>query len=134
MTVQFHQDEALVTMSDAAINVVRALMAQKNIEGYALRVFVTGGGCAGFQYGMAFEREPRPGDHVIEVADDVRVVIDPTSAVYLAGAHIDYVDNLMGGGFRIENPNAVASCGCGHSFRTKEADSASTAGGGCSCG
>ncbi len=133
MTVQFHQDEALVTMSEAAINVVRSLMAQKNIQGYALRVFVTGGGCAGFQYGMAFEKEPRPGDHVIEVAEDVRVVIDPTSAVYLAGSHIDYVDNLMGGGFRIENPNAVASCGCGHSFRTKEADSAGTAGG-CSCG
>ena len=94
---------------------------------------MTGGGCAGFQYGMAFEKEPRPSDHVVEVAEDVRVVIDPTSAVYLAGSHIDYVDNLMGGGFRIENPNAVASCGCGHSFRTKDADTAGT-GGGCSCG
>lgn len=133
MAVEFQQEEALITMSEAAVNVVRSLMEQKNIQGYALRVFVTGGGCAGFQYGMAFEKEPRPSDHVVEVAEDVRVIIDPTSAVYLAGSHIDYVDSLMGGGFRIENPNAVASCGCGHSFRTKDAASAGT-GGGCSCG
>lgn len=133
MTVEFRQEEALITMSETAVNVVRSLMEQKNIQGYALRVFVTGGGCAGFQYGMAFEKEPRPSDHVVEVAEGVRVIIDPTSAVYLAGSHIDYVDSLMGGGFRIENPNAVASCGCGHSFRTKDAASAGT-GGGCSCG
>lgn len=126
----------LVTMTEAAANVVKQLLEQKNIQGYALRVFVTGGGCAGFQYGMAFEKEPREDDTVVQINEDVKVVVDPTSAMYLWGAQIDYVESLMGGGFRIDNPNAVASCGCGHSFRTADASSATGAAGagGCGCG
>jgi len=82
------------------------------------------------QYGMAFEPEPRQYDEVFE-SEGVRLIIDPTSLQYLFGAHIDFVDTLMGGGFQIHNPNAVSTCGCGHSFRTGDSDT--TGGGGCGC-
>lgn len=127
------QTQEVVTMTESAANIIRDLLAQKNIPGYALRVFVAGGGCSGMQYGMAFEAEPRVGDTVAEPFAGVKVVIDPQSLHYLQGASIDYVDSLMGGGFRIENPNAVSSCGCGHSFRTTGSQSASS-GGGCGSG
>lgn len=126
-------EQTTVSMTAAAADVVRNLLEEKGIQGYALRVFVAGGGCSGMQYGMAFEKEPRVGDAVLQVTDGVKVVIDPQSMFYLQGAEIDYVDSLMGGGFRIENPNAVSTCGCGHSFRTEAASSAST-GGGCGSG
>ena len=79
----------------------------------------------------AFEETPHTAD-VVFAFDDVTIVIDPTSLPYLGGATIDFVDSLMGGGFRIDNPNAVASCGCGHSFRTKE--EAAAAGAEATCG
>lgn len=125
--------QALLTMTDRAEDVVRRLLDEKNIPGYALRVFVQGGGCSGYQYGMAFEKEPRPDDQVVEISDDVRIVVDPMSMNHLAGIQIDYAENLMGGGFSIENPNAVSSCGCGHSFRTSGADSAAAGAGGGGC-
>lgn len=121
---------AVLTVTPAAVQIIRSLLEQRNIPGYALRVFVSGGGCSGLQYGMAFEPEARDFDAVVSAGDGVRLVIDPTSLMYLEGATIDYVDSLMGGGFRIENPNAVSSCGCGHSFRTK--DSADSGEAGCS--
>jgi len=124
--------EQIITVTPAALNMIRTLLEQRNIQGHALRVFVSGGGCSGMQYGMAFEEAPRDFDNVIEF-DDVRFVIDPASLMYLQGADIDYVDSLMGGGFRIENPNAVSSCGCGNSFRADgEAEADSDAG--CGCG
>lgn len=96
---------------------IQQLLSEKGLEGYALRVFISGGGCSGFQYGMAFEDQPREDDlHFSQ--DRIEVVIDPMSYGYLSGASIDYQDDLMGGGFSIDNPNAVATCGCGHSFRT----------------
>jgi iron-sulfur cluster assembly protein len=107
-------------------------MAERQLEGYALRVFVQGGGCSGLSYGMAFEENIYPQDRIVE-ADGVRLVIDPTSLMYMAGSEIDYVDSLMGGGFAIHNPNAVSTCGCGHSFRTEEGADAGGQGGGCSC-
>ncbi len=110
----------VLTVTPAAVNIIRSLLEQRNIPGYALRVFVSGGGCSGLQYGMAFEQEPRDFDAVVEPEGGVRLIVDPTSLMYLEGATIDYVDSLMGGGFRIENPNAVSTCGCGHSFRTKD--------------
>jgi iron-sulfur cluster assembly protein len=86
------------------------------------------------QYGMALEAEPRNYDHVIE-HDGVKVFVDPTSMMYLNQATIDYVDSIMGGGFKIENPNAVTSCGCGTSFKTKDSGGyAEPAGAGCGCG
>ncbi|MBA3532484.1 MAG: iron-sulfur cluster insertion protein ErpA [Ardenticatenales bacterium] len=129
------QTTELVTMTESAATIVRNLLAEKNIPTYALRVFVAGGGCSGMQYGMSFEPEARAGDSLIEPFEGVKVVVDPQSATYLRGAQIDYVESLMGGGFRIENPNAVSACGCGHSFRTTGTSSAAPAsGGGCGSG
>lgn len=86
-------------------------------ESLALRVLVRPGGCSGFEYGMALERNPRADDQVVQHGD-LKVVVDARSAELLDGISIDYVDSLMGGGFAIHNPNAVSSCGCGQSFRT----------------
>ncbi len=111
---------------------MRELIEKRNLEGYALRVFVSGGGCSGYQYGMALEGNVRETDLVYE-QHDVKVVVDEVSIDYLRGSTIDFVDELMGSGFKIENPNAVASCGCGSSFRTKEEATSDHAGGGCGC-
>ena len=119
-----------IIITEAAANTVRELLAQKNVPDYGLRVFVSGGGCSGMQYGMALEEEARPYDHVVE-QDGIQIFIDPTSMMYLNNATIDYEDSLMGGGFKIDNPNAVSSCGCGSSFKTEGGPAAS--GGGCSC-
>ncbi len=120
--IQLEDDDSQVQqptiqLTESARRRVRALLEERGLEGHALRVFVSGGGCSGLQYGMALEPQPRESDHRFAF-DDLEVVIDPMSFNYLAGSTIDYVDDLMGGGFRIDNPNAVAACGCGHSFRT----------------
>lgn len=120
-----------INLTDAAVNTVKNLLVQKEVPNHGLRVFVSGGGCSGMQYGMALEAEPRPYDHVIE-QEGVKVFVDPTSMMYLSNATIDYEDSIMGGGFKIENPNAVSSCGCGSSFKTEGGPAAS--GGGCGCG
>src|SRR3990172_5013310 len=121
---------AQVSLTDGAVERVQALLQERELKGYALRVFISGGGCSGLQYGMALEGQPRETDHRFAF-EGVDVVVDPMSMDYLAGATIDYVDDLMGGGFKIENPNAVASCGCGHSFRTSREGAAD--GGSCGC-
>jgi len=118
----------ILSVTQPAIETIRNLLQQRNIPNHALRVFVTGGGCSGLQYGMAFEEAPQDFDKVVEL-DGVRLLVDPTSLMYLRGATIDFVDSLMGGGFRIENPNAVSACGCGSSFKTK--DSAGSDDSGC---
>lgn len=124
----------ILTVTPAAQQVIRSLLEQRNIPGYALRVFVSGGGCSGLQYGMAFEEQPRDYDAVVDASDGVRLIVDPTSLMYLEGSTIDYVDSLMGGGFRIDNPNAVSSCGCGHSFKSKNSEDSAEDAGGCGCG
>ena len=111
----YAQDD--ITLLPGAADKIRSLLSERNITEHGLRVFVAGGGCSGMQYGMAIEKEAGEFDTIVE-SNGVRVFIDPTSMMYLSGATIDYVDSLMGGGFRIENPNAVSTCGCGHSFRT----------------
>ncbi|MBK8902896.1 MAG: iron-sulfur cluster insertion protein ErpA [Anaerolineaceae bacterium] len=122
-----------INLTDAAVNTVKNLLVQKEVPNHGLRVFVSGGGCSGLQYGMALEAEARPYDHVIE-KEGVKVFVDPTSMMYLNNATIDYEDSIMGGGFKIENPNAVSSCGCGTSFKTAGSTGASEGGGGCGCG
>lgn len=122
-----------ITVTPAAAVAVRDLLEKRNLEGYALRVFVSGGGCSGFQYGMALEGNIREQDNTFET-DGIKVVIDEISIDYLRGATVDFVDNLMGGGFKIENPNAVSTCGCGSSFRTKDDAGADAATGGCGGG
>jgi len=99
----------MVTLTPAASEAVRDLLTKRNLPGYALRVYVSGGGCSGFQYGMSLEANPTPEDRIFEY-DGVKVVVDEISLNYLHGATIDFVDNPMGKGFKIENPNI--SCGC----------------------
>lgn len=126
---------APIAVTEAAATKLREVMATKGLpEGAGLRVFVSGGGCSGLQYGMAFESEGESDDQVFE-SGGVTVYVDPISIEYLQGANIDYVDSLMGGGFKIENPNAVSSCGCGHSFKTAgtPASAGEQPSGGCSC-
>jgi iron-sulfur cluster assembly protein len=125
-------DTAVLTVTPAAVQVIQKLLEQREIPNHVLRVFVSGGGCSGLQYGMAFEAAPRDFDTVVEI-EGVRLVVDPTSIMYLQGATIDYIDSLMGGGFRIDNPNAVSSCGCGHSFKTAHSGDADSSGGCGSC-
>jgi iron-sulfur cluster assembly accessory protein len=122
------EEEDIITLLPAAADKIRSLLAERSLPDHGLRVFVAGGGCSGMQYGMAIEKEPGEFDMIYE-SNGVRVFIDPTSTMYLSGATVDYVDNLMGGGFRIENPNAVSTCGCGHSFRTSGSEPASSSGG-----
>lgn len=124
-----------IAITPNAARRIHQLMDERELQGHALRVFVSGGGCSGFQYGMAFEPDPRENDMRFR-QEDVEVVIDPVSLGYMTGATIDYVDDLMGGGFSIQNPNAVASCGCGNSFRTAGSQSPAEApshAGGCGC-
>ena len=124
----------MITLTPAAAEAVRSLLDKRNLEAqaYALRVFIAGGGCSGYQYGMALEANIRPEDVVAEF-DGVRVVVDEVSINYLRGASVDYVESVMGSGFKIENPNAVSSCGCGSSFRTKDGEAGSSGGcGSCS--
>jgi iron-sulfur cluster assembly protein len=108
-----------IVLSPAAELKLRELLQARSIPNHGLRVFVAGGGCSGLQYGMAFEAQSREFDTVVD-QNGVKLFVDPTSLMYLSGASIDFVDSLMGGGFKIENPNAVASCGCGSSFKTKD--------------
>ena len=109
-----------VFLTETAANRLRQIMVEKDIlDSHGLRVFVQGGGCGGMQYGMTFENCCQEED---EVSDQhgIRVYVDPTSLFYLNGSRIDYIDDLMGGGFHIENPNVVSSCGCGSSFKTAQ--------------
>lgn len=112
-------DSSVLTVTPAAVSIIKDLLDQREIPEHALRVFVTGGGCSGMQYGMAFQEAAEVGDTEV-AADGVRLLVDPTSMMYLRGATIDYVDTLIGGGFRIDNPNALSSCGCGHSFKSSD--------------
>lgn len=96
----------------------------------AIRVFVKSGGCSGYQYGMQIDDRRLDGDRVFEVGD-VKLVVDERSWPLVRGSQVDYVENMMGGGFNLSNPNASSECGCGHSFRTDGA--AAPAGEGASC-
>jgi iron-sulfur cluster assembly accessory protein len=120
-----------IFLTPTATQAVRELLDKRNLQGYALRVFVSGGGCSGFQYGMALEGNVRPTDLSWDY-EGVKVVVDEISINYLRGCTVDYVDDLMGSGFKIENPNAVSTCGCGSSFRTQEGGAAAE-GGSCGC-
>lgn len=101
--------------TDAAANKVRELIEEEQNDNLKLRVYITGGGCAGFQYGFTFDENIEEGDTVIE-KNGVTLLVDPLSGQYLEGAEIDYVENLEGAQFVIRNPNATTTCGCGSSF------------------
>jgi iron-sulfur cluster assembly protein len=123
---------AAVSLTDKAADMVKELISQQDRDDLALRVYVAGGGCSGLQYGMALDENVEEDDTVF-ITQDVKVVIDGTSIRYIAGSTVDYVETGMGGGFKVENPNATGGCGCGSSFST--ADGGAASGGGCgSCG
>ena len=108
-------DAPPVTFTAKAVEMVKNAIAQEGLVGHGIRVGVQGGGCAGFQYSMDFEKDARDGDLSFE-QDGVRIFVDPMSSMYLQGVTIDYVQGLQGAGFKFENPNARTTCGCGSSF------------------
>ena len=107
--------ERSVTLSPSAARRVAFLVEQEGQEGLMLRLAVSGGGCSGFQYGFSFDDAVNPEDRTFE-RDGATLVIDETSLELLAGAEIDFVEDLIGASFQIRNPNAASSCGCGSSF------------------
>lgn len=109
----------LVNITEKAAEKAKSLLESRNLPEGALRVFVAGGGCSGYQYGMALARSIEEDDLVLEEFG-VRIVVDPESSQYLQGAEIDYVDDIMKSGFSIYNPNATKSCACGSSFQTAD--------------
>ena len=130
--------DTLVSLTPTAADKIRELLAEEPEGGSSvLRVAIQGGGCSGFQYGLGFDSGPVEDDETIE-QHGVTIVIDPYSAPYLKGATIDFLNGLEESGFKIDNPNAQASCGCGHSFTVEEGAEAAApdahAGGGCGSG
>ena len=105
----------MITMTPEAVSQLKDFLEEQGTPDHALRVFVAPGGCSGLQYGMTIDEIADEGDEVLET-EGVKVLVDSFSAMYLENAEIDYVNSLMGGGFTVSNPNAVASCACGHSF------------------
>ena len=118
------QQPTVVSLTDAAASKLQELTKEETNPDIGLRVYVYSGGCSGFRYGMMLEDAPTPEDNVLS-ANGIKVYVDGQSIDLLQGSQIDYVDTLMGAGFTVNNPNAVAACGCGSSFRT--ADDAGTA-------
>ncbi len=111
---------ASVTVTERAAVKAQSLLASKGAPDGMLRVFVVGGGCSGYQYGMAIATQVEAEDQVIEATGGVKVVVDRDSVPMISGAEIDYVEDLMKSGFTIYNPNATSSCACGSSFQTAD--------------
>jgi len=109
------EQERRIKVSESAARRIAALKVQEAAEGAFLRIAVSGGGCSGFQYGLSFDAQQNPDDFVFE-RDGIAVIVDEVSLDLLAGAEIDFVEDLMGASFQIKNPNAASSCGCGNSF------------------
>lgn len=107
-----------ITITAKAAEKVADFMKQEGNKALFLRVYVTGGGCSGLSYGMGFEEKADEDDAILE-QNGVKLLIDSYSQRYLKGANVDYVESLMGSGFKINNPNVTKSCSCGHSFNTE---------------
>jgi len=105
----------MITITQKASLKAKAFMESENKSGFGLRLYVEGGGCSGFKYGMSFEEKETDEDDVVEM-NGMRLFIDPFSEPMLSGTEIDYNDGLQGTGFSIKNPNAKSTCGCGQSF------------------
>ena len=122
-------ETSILSITPTAAEKVRELLEQENDPSLALRIFVAGGGCSGLQYGMTLDEE-QDGDTTVEQSG-IKVLVDEMSLGYINGSQIDYVDSLMGAGFTVNNPNAVSSCGCGHSFKTADGGGEASS---CGCG
>jgi iron-sulfur cluster assembly accessory protein len=131
MELQERLDQ-LVSLTPSAAEKIRALMAEET-DVSVLRVAIEGGGCSGFQYGLGFDHGAQEGDHEFE-CEGVKVVVDPFSAPYLRGARVDYLETIQESGFKIDNPQAVSSCGCGHSFQVEDETAEAATVGGCGSG
>jgi iron-sulfur cluster assembly accessory protein len=106
----------MIQMTEKAVGKVKELLSAEDKQGFGLRVAIHGGGCSGFQYGLTFENAEKPNDQILEFGG-LKVYVDAMSGMYLEGVKIDYIESLEGSGFKIENPNASGSCGCGQSFQ-----------------
>ncbi len=126
---QMAVETTTISMTTAAAEKVNELLKQENDPTLGLRIFVAGGGCSGLQYGMTLDEE-QEGDTTIAL-HGIKVFVDEMSVGYISGSEVDYVDSLMGAGFTVNNPNAVSTCGCGHSFKTAEDTGESRS---CGCG
>jgi len=105
----------MINVTQVAASKISELLAEEQQAQSGLRVFVQGGGCSGFQYGMMIEEKPSDSDHVFE-SNGVQLYVDPVSLSYLEAAEVDFVETVTGGGFTVKNPNAKSTCGCGSSF------------------
>lgn len=114
----------MISLTERAAQEIKKIQESQGSLDSMLRVFVTGGGCSGLQYGMALDDEaPEEGDQIFQ-SNGVTIVVDERSYPFLVGSEVDYIPDLLGGGFKINNPNAVRSCGCGHSFQTEDSEGA----------
>ena len=117
-----HPTETLISLTPIAAAKIKELIAEEpDGSTLVLRVAIQGGGCSGFQYGLGFDSSAAEGDIELEL-EGVQVVVDPSSAPYLRGTTIDFLNTIQESGFKIDNPNATASCGCGHSFTVAEGE------------
>ena len=119
-----------ISLTEAAISYLRDILAENEGVDLRLRVYVSGGGCSGLQYGMALDTEVDPDDTIYDF-EGIAIVLSAYDEKYLLGSIVDYVINNMGGGFKVENPNAVKSCGCGSSFSVEDDVAGRTLTGGC---
>jgi iron-sulfur cluster assembly accessory protein len=121
-----------LSLTESAAAKIKQLLAGESDVG-VLRIAIEGGGCSGFQYGLGFDTAAAEGDLEFE-QHGVTVVVDPFSAPYLQGAEVDYVDSIEAAGFAVNNPNAVSSCGCGHSFQVAVGEAPEDSAAGCGSG
>lgn len=106
-------------ITDAAVDRIRTLLVRENKPDAGLRLYISGGGCAGMSYGMSID-DTVSGDDAVVKTKGIKVIVDKLSLIYLRGSKIDYVENLQTSGFQIDNPNAASSCGCGLSFKANK--------------
>jgi iron-sulfur cluster assembly protein len=126
--------DELIVLTESAAAKIKGLMGEEpEGEASVLRVAVQGGGCSGFEYALGFDRGAQEGDHELH-SHGVTVVVDPFSAPYLRGAEIDFLETIQESGFKINNPNVVAACGCGSSFQVAEGEAPEDTGYGCGSG
>lgn len=109
--------ESPVSLTEKAIEMVKDAIEREGLHGHGIRIGVMGGGCAGFQYSMDFEKDAKETDLAFE-QDGIKIFLDPMSSMYLQGVTVDYVVGLQGAGFKFSNPSAKTTCGCGSSFST----------------
>jgi iron-sulfur cluster assembly protein len=124
------ENATIITVTDKAAEKAKSILSDKGVENGALRVFVVGGGCSGYQYGMAIARNREDDDIAIDVGG-LTILVDSESAPLIDGAEVDYVEDIMKSGFTIFNPNATHSCACGSSFQTADGSGQAKA---CGCG